>query len=100
MYFQQAICSHFSDASSIRSHGPTFCLYLKRISPLSVSLWLIFHTGLPFEVSGTRYAIKEVLHLYLMPLLAKGIRLRERLEKKEGRREGDVQSILISSGET
>lgn len=48
-------------------------------------------------MSGTQYAIKEVLHLYLMPLLAKGISLGERLEKKEGG-EG-VYSLYLSVAE-
>lgn len=32
----------------------------------------------PFEVSATRYAIKGVLHLYLMSLPAKGVSLSRR----------------------
>lgn len=73
--FQQAICSRISNASSSRvwQHFlPSLQSYLGSFSSFTVN---ISHQA-PFEVSATRYAIKGVLHLYLMSLPAKGISLR------------------------
>lgn len=99
--FQQAICSRVSHASSSRvwQHFlPSLQSYLGSFSSFTVN---ISHQP-PFEVSATRYAIKGVLHLYLMSLPAKGISLRRQCgggEKKKERVRG-CETRLIRSGGT
>lgn len=72
MFFRRAICSRVSHASSshVWQHTlPSLQPYLGSFSSFTVN---ISHPA-PFEVSATLYAIKGVLHLYLMPVPAKGI---------------------------